>query len=150
MNRTTYLARNGKISGPFTVTQIEEFRANGRLSEYRWIFSEGARDWQPLDPPPPPPTREENAPMESKKLSAILHDFHTGIAMGQVRRINEQGCEVVSMDRDCGFRLGAGTPVALLLVDSKSGKETKYRAQMNGIVREKAGWVFRVSFNALQ
>ncbi len=69
--RTIFLSKNGKTFGPFSEGEIEEFRNNGELSKFTWIFHDLKQGWIPIGPPPPlPPILEEAVQLSEEKAPA--------------------------------------------------------------------------------
>lgn len=69
MENLWHVARDGKTSGPYTVTQLRTLAANGDLGRTDLVWREGIGDWTPAGqvrglfpplatPPPPPPPSE--------------------------------------------------------------------------------------------
>jgi hypothetical protein len=53
--KTIYLSKDGKVTGPFAETEINEMRESGDLQQYSWIWHGAGKNWEPLSAPPPPP-----------------------------------------------------------------------------------------------
>lgn len=47
-----YLARNGRIHGPYNEAQVEEMRASGAITAFSWIWDGSTPGWEALDPAP--------------------------------------------------------------------------------------------------
>src|SRR3954471_17662389 len=50
-----YLARQGKVSGPYTEDQVAELSASGELERYSWVWRSVTPGWHPLDAMPSGP-----------------------------------------------------------------------------------------------
>ena len=104
----TYLAKSGKISGPFTTAQIEEMCAEGGLAAYSWFWDETRAGWEALDPAPaelpgkplveakpasktePKKPTVQSIPLD-RALSAVCHDFKHA-TFGIVAALTGDGC----------------------------------------------------------
>lgn len=48
MDAPVYLAKEGKVSGPFEPAQIEELRRSGEFYKYEWMWDGKSPDWAPV------------------------------------------------------------------------------------------------------
>ena len=49
-----YLARSGRVFGPYNDADFASMKNQGELDRFSWIWSETKNAWEPLDLPPPP------------------------------------------------------------------------------------------------
>jgi hypothetical protein len=47
-----FLAKGGKITGPFTTEQFNQFKHSGELDRFSWYWDARGADWKPIDPAP--------------------------------------------------------------------------------------------------
>src|SRR5581483_10104893 len=47
-----FLAKAGKISGPYTEHDVEAMSESGQLERFAWVWRSTTPGWQPLDPMP--------------------------------------------------------------------------------------------------
>ncbi len=62
MDAPVFLAREGKVTGPFDSKKIEEMKASGEFYKYEWMWDGQSPDWSPVprklaSPPPLPEDR---------------------------------------------------------------------------------------------
>jgi hypothetical protein len=48
MEALLYLAKEGKVSGPFDSKQVESMKASGEFYAYEWMWDGQAPDWSPV------------------------------------------------------------------------------------------------------
>ena len=79
MKKVIYLARFGKVHGPFSDTEIESFQANGKMLEFTWIWDYGTQAWRSLDPAPAPlfdapaATQDQQVPAQEYRTAVPVH-----------------------------------------------------------------------------
>lgn len=56
-----YLSREGKVFGPYTPEQLAEFRQNGEIAKYAWMWDEKGARWSALHDLPPAPMIMDDA-----------------------------------------------------------------------------------------
>jgi hypothetical protein len=67
MDATVYLAKEGKVSGPFDSKKIEEMKASGEFYRYEWMWDGQSPDWSPVPRKlHSPPALPDSAPEREK------------------------------------------------------------------------------------
>ena len=56
MRKGIFLGKEGKTFGPFQPDEYNRMFAEGKLSEYSWIWDSKAEAWKPIEAPPAPPS----------------------------------------------------------------------------------------------
>ena len=162
-----YLARRGKIDGPFDKDQYQKMQSENELSKYSWIWSQSEGTWKPIDPPPSLTpqggkivSHEELqlkraakqisvgklSAKEQKKLSTLLvicHDQRNAIS-GHLDEIGPGGANLVTQDHSSLPKLGQNGKVLLNLLDSKSGKSINVDAKISSVSKQGHQWTYRL------
>lgn len=152
-----YLARAGKVSGPFTEAQFEKMEAKGETSHFSWFWKTSAPGWKPLDPAPsfnPEQTHaahsEKHAtphPVSASRIEVICHDFVNTVS-GKLHDMSDLNCELLS-DHDSAEPLfGVRSKVILNLLDPQSGASMNVQARITAVTRRGAHWVYRIRWAA--
>ena len=159
-----FLAKNGRISGPFTAEQLESLRRSGEIERYTWTWDSAKKDWIALDPAPShgpesmsassPPQATRRASNRSTslrndrapKLEILLHDFRE-VHDARIRTLNEQGCELL-IARPSGH--GAAVPfgerasVLLNLLDPTNDESMDIGGSVTAIQQCPEGILYRI------
>ncbi len=163
MNRSHYLARDGKIFGPIDDAAFEGLRVSGEIRTYSWIWDWSLATWAPIDPPPPPLTTSteagahERAPRPAAQKRSVAqpnrshwlaacHDFQ-GMVAGTLEQVHELGCELRAQGDIEEPTFGTSGPVILNLFDPKSGRSINVRAQILGVARDQRGFHYRLGWD---
>lgn len=77
MKKTIYLARLGKVSGPFSEEEFSGFKASGKLLEYSWIWDDAVGVWAAVDPAPAP-LHHRATQNQSSLYSGVSHGVNPG------------------------------------------------------------------------
>src|SRR4051812_5195955 len=97
-----YLARQGKVSGPFTEEELGAMSSRGELDRFAWVWRSVTPGWQPLHPMPmgppeslpvlpqagPPAQVSRIAPQPARKhlrlvgdsIEGVCHDYRNVVA----------------------------------------------------------------------
>ena len=146
----TYLSREGKIFGPFSPGEIDQFRKSGELLHYAWIWNPSSSRWSLLHPEPPAPAAKP-APKPAqatprptdRAIQAICYDTIHLIG-GRVESFDSEGAAILcpSDFRDLGpFR--KGQKVSINLIDEASGASENVDALVETSAREDRGLRYR-------
>lgn len=154
-----FLGKKGRSYGPYTPSELEALRASGELKDYFWIWDLDEKKWIPLDPPPPPipeEALEKNAtprkghPLRHDTLldlEAICHNAKTAVS-GSLRRVSEQGCEMVirSSSHATTPPFAKNAKLFLNLLDPESGKTEDLSAVLLGVSRKENQWIYQIQW----
>ena len=171
--KMVYLARFGKVHGPFTDQELEAFQANGKINEFTWVWDYSGQGWKPLDPPPAAlfdtgeqseqvgsaqilqysghaqPTTAGPSPMDlgfpstRGQVSVVCHNFRQ-VVSGFVHRMTATGCELKTSDGHLSPAFVSRSSVVLNLLDGESGKLMNVSCRICGVTRTPDGWVYQV------
>ena len=164
MSTKIFLAKSGKISGPFRAEQIEEMRVEGGLTAYSWIWDESRPAWEALDPAPAElpgkplvPAKPERQPKPAplvqsipldRALSAVCHDFKHA-TFGIIAALTGNGCEFVVDAQAEPIRFALGSKVHLNLFDEKTKKAVNLEATMSGLRHSAHGWCYELKWEVI-
>ncbi len=142
MSRLTYLARNGQVFGPYSEMELEQIRHSNGLSQYTWMWPDGAKEWMPIDPPPPP-IGHTAKPKAASSVDWEAIGFNNEAAInGFLRNTSDLGCELTTMDRGVEPVFGENTPVTLNVLHTKKGRSMNVQARMTRARRDSGCWVY--------
>ena len=170
--KAVYLARFGKVHGPFTDQELESFQANGKIHEFTWIWDLGAQNWRPLDPPPaalfdsqpaaaqpvdystyrqPPAASAASGPSPMDlgfpatrgQVPVVCHNFRQ-VVSGLAHRMTATGCELRTTDGHFSPAFVSRSSVILNLLDDESGKLMNVEGRVCGVSRTGDGWIYQV------
>ncbi len=144
-----YLAKAGKVYGPYSDADFHQIETSGEIQKYTWLWDAKAKKWQPLDPPPLPiESTRTSQKFEKNSLEAIAFDHRAAVA-GFLRSVTDLGCEICTEDHSDSPRLGENSTIQLSLLDPKSGKSVNVRARLAKIRLEKQGWTYKVRWDEI-
>jgi hypothetical protein len=173
MKKTVYLARFGKVHGPFSDEELASFQASGKIHEYTWMWNHSANAWRSLDPAPAPlfeaqedptanlvaakhsepaPTAHGPSPMDSGfpatrgQVPVVCHNFRQVIS-GFVQRMTATGCELNTTDDHLSPTFVNRAAVILNLLDGDSGKLMNVAGRVCNVERTKTGWTYQVRWD---
>lgn len=165
-----YLARKGKVFGPFSESEYEGFHKSGEIDKYSWIWDSQILQWKPMDPAPlplkldtgsvhtqtfTPQLHSQPQPnlridvdkfIEARNIAAICHDYHHAIA-GKIGDVTATGCELLSDEPYSSPPLCARSLVHLNLLDESTGKSVNVEARIFDIHKTHKGWMYRLSWD---
>jgi len=171
MNPTTYLAKDGKVSGPFDHDKVEELKKNGSFYEYEWMWDGHSPDWTPiprkLKSPPSVlpdgtspgirrPTPQElqkqktktNIEIETSKKSFYAVCFDSRSTMGgEVSHAHSRGGKFVSVP-GTSSPFPKGATVWLDLLDESSDKSAKIKSVVTDVHRESDHWILDLEWTS--
>jgi len=151
MKKGIYLAKSGKIFGPFTQKDVDDLHSSGQIQTYSWMWKEEKNQWQALDPAPshsPHQPAKTSSSSISAGWEAICHNFKQ-IISGTLDTVTEMGCEIITQDRSAMPVLGQQAIVMLNLLEPKSGKCMNVKAQVAQVSKSAWGWVYRIKWNGI-
>lgn len=148
-----YLARNGKVSGPFTEKEFQDLHAKNALDPFRWIWKENQKTWVSLDPPPKasPQALLESQKQKTQEIEALCFD-HSQVVPGFLRSVTEAGCEFLT---SAGLDEGLSPPftgkknIRIHLFELTSEKSLNYSSEIYSIERQNQHWVYRLHWREL-
>lgn len=168
MSAPTYLAKDGKVFGPYDSAKVEELRASGKFFEYEWMWDGEAPDWSPvprkLKSPPPlpggaiptvaptiavastPPKPKQNVVIETSDKSFCAIAYNNRLTMGgEVSQAHSRGGRFVSaVGADTPFP--KGTTIWLDLLDESNDKSAKVKSVVSGVSRLDTRWVIELEW----
>ena len=143
MSKLIYLAKNGKIQGPFRNQEIQEFKTNGKYDAFSWIWNSSSETWQAIDPAPKEGPKTARVFEVGDTIDVILHN-QVDATSGRLLDPNEFGGSISApphADSDIPlFR--AGSTVILNLLDYKSSSSENVRAKIRGISKIPDAWIY--------
>lgn len=167
MEATTYLAKAGKVSGPFDAKQIEDLKRSGDFYAFEWMWDGHSPDWAPvprkLQAPPALPevarkithvsaAEAANAPVaknpsfhgadiktSDKTFCAVLFDTRITIG-GEVSHAHSRGGKFVSTPTQ-QIPVSKGSSALLDLLDEATDRSTKVKAAVVNVSRMGERWV---------
>lgn len=145
----TYLARLGKISGPFSAQEFRSLQETGQIDQYRWIWDESKQVWKALDPAPTSKPQSEKPIMVSTKGLQVLVFDQVHILAGQLDQVTETGCVVRPSGKNRAPAFGSRSPVRLNFLNPKSGEQMNVDAELFGIERISDELIYRIRWNQL-
>lgn len=154
-----YLAKSGKVSGPFDAHQFEQLKRSGEIDQYSWYWEPKSDQWTPIDPPPlnAPVNAANSTTKKSRKITTHLQHFevicydYKELASGKLRTVSEFGCEIIIPITEGHLSpiFSERAPLLLNVLDEKSNQAMDVPANVNSISREGMHWVYRVRWNTL-
>jgi hypothetical protein len=161
MNRV-YLAKAGKIFGPYTEQNLLEMSASGELERFAWVWKSLTPGWHPLDPMPAPidestvaevaepaPRKKSHLKLVGDLIEGICHDYHSVVA-GTVVHVTETGCELLVPGATHGApKFTQHARVFLNLLNSKTGQTMDIAAQLGSVSHSQHGWTYRIEWQSV-
>jgi hypothetical protein len=154
-----YLARLGKVHGPFTENEIENLISSGKMEQYTWIWDTKTSKWKALDPAPAPLLLSENTPLnegsapstalsatDARTIRAICHDFQS-LVSGSLTQITETGCELLSTDLCGSPQFTLQSRLILNLLNEKTGQAMNVKAKLLRVSRLKGAWSYQLRWD---
>jgi hypothetical protein len=176
MDAATYLAKEGKVTGPFDASRIEEMKASGEFYKYEWMWDGQSPDWAPvprqLASPPalpepskkitrisvdqtaaPQPAAAQSKPFAgadiktSKKVfCAVLFDTRLTIG-GEVSQAHSRGGKFISTPTH-QVPVSKGSNAILDLLDESTDRSAKIQSSVVGVSRMGDRWVLELEWQA--
>jgi hypothetical protein len=145
-----YLGKKGRSFGPFTLEQIKEFRLNGQIKNYSFLWNSETKAWRPIEPPPVPPIEVDNH-VEEKAPSwigaeAVCHDFQE-IVSGRLEHITDAGCDLICTDAQESPRLALDSSLLLNVFDPSSNRGINVKASLSEITRRDGVWIYHLRWS---
>jgi hypothetical protein len=144
-----YFARWGKIYGPFDEKEMVQLQAEGRLSEFSWMWDARTSTWKAVDPAPPPlmPSKgKDKANAEPHVIEAVCHN-RTEYLSGLLEKMTETGCEFVSWHPESYPAFGEKAAIHLSLLDVATGEVRNITAWVAAVVRTDTSWRYRLRWS---
>ena len=145
-----YLARRGKIYGPYTTQEYESLCSRGESEGFSWIWDVSREQWRALDPAP------SGHPQKMQKAAAVgasVSEFQAicltpeQTVAALLKGWTETACELdVDLDR---LMLSEGQSVTLHLWNPESHEAMNVTAQITQRTRENQGWKLRLRWAAV-
>jgi len=169
-----YLAKSGKITGPYSERDLGRIEGSGELERFSWMWRSDIPGWQPVDPmpapldeanlaevtlpedapamprsaPPLPPTpRRSHLKLVGDPIEGICHDYRTAVS-GRVVHVSESGCELL-VEGPASPRFTNQAKVYLNLLNSKSGHTMDVSARVSAINHSSEGWIYRLEWGSV-
>jgi|GEM_PF-4157531 len=143
-NQKYFLARSGKISGPFSEDDLKTLETRGELLSYAWIWAPGATDWKALDPKP-----NQKPPLESEALlsqgsSEAYALWGQQAIRGTVQSRTELGFELVYSEKRMLPALAKGMSLQVMDVAESVGPVHLSLMKISEIERKGDSWVLNL------
>lgn len=158
MDSPTYLAKNGKVFGPYEPEQVVKLKASGDFFDYEWMWDGQSPDWAPvprkLKSPPPLPgkpqpqvgmpaqqTYRQDVVIETsdKTFCAIVFDSRQTLG-GEVSRAHTRGARFVSTPSQAA-PFSKGSHVWIDLLDEEKDRTSKIKSTIAQVSRMNDRWV---------
>ncbi|MCC7442325.1 MAG: hypothetical protein IT285_11865 [Bdellovibrionales bacterium] len=150
-----FLARGGRVHGPFTGADVERMHASGEMQKYSWMWDGGRELWKPLDPPPPPLEKDGTVGKPSRRkgedagvlpgYEALCHDQRTAIS-AVLESVTETVCELrVPTGGGDTPPFSLGSAVTLNLLHPDTGHSLNVAALLQRALRQPDGsWTYQL------
>ncbi len=138
-----YLARSGKISGPYTEADIKALESRGELLTYTWIWVPGSQDWKPLDPKPTqiPGSIEAARVGEMATSSEAYALWGQNAIRGRIEGRTELGFELVYSEKRMLPPFATGMTLQIMDVMGSQESACLYSMKISEIERKGESWV---------
>jgi hypothetical protein len=177
MDSPVYLAKEGKVSGPFDPKQIEAMKASGEFYKHEWMWDGKAPDWSPVprklhSPPALPPeaaeAREKTVTTTTKVAPAAAAttkpfqgvDIETSTQVfcavlfdnrttlgGEITQAHSRGGKFVSSPTQ-STPFSKGSTTLVDLLDEKSDRSAKIQAHVTSVSRMGDRWMLELEWAA--
>lgn len=174
MDAPAYLAKEGKVSGPFEPTQIEAMKRSGEFYTYEWMWDGKSPDWAPVprklsSPPGLPAERTKtltkitvgevtktgagtnagsfqgaDIKTSAKTFCAVLFDSRVTLG-GEVSQVHSRGAKFVSTPTQ-GIPVSKGTNALIDLLDESSDRSAKLQTSITTVSRMGDRWVLELEW----
>ncbi len=137
-----FLGKSGKVFGPFTGTEIDQFRSKGELNKYVWIW-DTSKKWTPIEAPPPNPDASQSfdAGWDWNRSEVIGHD-HDRLISGKLAEVTQTGCDLISQGGRANW--ARDQKIVLNVYDPVAKACRRFITQVFEVVRSGDGWVYRL------
>lgn len=138
-----FLARSGKIAGPYSEEDIRTLEGRGELLSYVWIWTPGATDWKPLDPKPQMKPNFENPQpgVQAPSGGEAYAVWGSNAIRGQIESRTELGFELVYSDERMLPNLARGMMLQVMDVTDTSTPVGLALMKISEIERKGSHWV---------
>jgi hypothetical protein len=178
MELPTYLAKAGKVTGPFDAKAIEAMKASGEFYSYEWMWDGQSPDWSPV---PRQLAAPPSLPEPSKKITRITVDqtstavsakaapaaafhgadiktsnktfpavlFDTRLTLGgEVSHAHTRGGKFISTPTH-SIPVSKGSNALVDLLDETTDRTTKIQASVANVSRMGDRWVLDLEWSAM-
>ncbi len=175
MDAPVYLAKEGKVSGPFEPAQIEALRKSGEFYTYEWMWDGKSPDWAPVprklsSPPILPAERTLTKVTVTEKTktgagapaaqSSTFHGadiktstkkfyavlFDSRITLGgEVSQVHSRGAHFVSTPTH-DIPVSKGTNALIDLLDEGTDRSAKLQTTISSVSRMGDQWVLELEW----
>lgn len=133
-----YLAKAGKVSGPFSSTEIEWMRLSGEIAAYTWLW-DGA--WSPVDPAPDfiPDNQQSTIHPAATSVSkvtdvaAVCHDFRNFVS-GVLQKVSSTGVELFVDESTAPVRYPKSALLHVNILNEKTQQAVNFEAKFDNLV----------------
>ena len=141
-----FLARSGKIAGPFSDEDLRVLETRGELTNYSWIWAPGATDWKPLDPKPlMKPSFESPVPESSTDATSSTGEAYAlwgqNAIRGRIESRTALGFELIYSDKRMLPNLARGMSLQVMDVSDTSTPVGLALMKISEIERKGEDWV---------
>jgi len=135
-----FLARSGKIAGPYSEEDIRTLETRGELLSYAWIWTPAATDWKALDPKP---TRAPSfeSPVTAAHATEAYAMWGQHAIRGRVEARTELGFELVYTEKRMLPPLASGMSLQVMDVSEGSALSSLAMMKISQIERKDGDWV---------
>jgi len=178
MDAPVYLAKEGKVSGPFEPNQISELKSSGEFYTYEWMWDGKSPDWAPvprkLTAPPGLPAEKTKTltkvpasttaaapaqaqaarPFQGVDLKTSTKTFcavlfDSRITLGgEITQAHARGGHFVSTPSQ-GVPISKGTNALIDVLDESSDRSAKIQANVSSVSRMGDRWVLELEWAGL-
>lgn len=147
LKASIYLAKSGKISGPFTDDELEKLQATGDLYRYHWIWSHADSSWRPIDAPPTmsPEQWESRAETDLSDYDVIGFSGST-LASGVLKNLDEIGCDFYTPGKETYPKFRSSNVIRVNLLNPKTLQMVNVETQISRVFRTDDGWAYRLKW----
>ena len=153
-----FLAKSGRIFGPYSEQDIEALRVSGEYERYSWLWDDGVKRWTPVDPAPTQAPRVDPLPeisvarvaqgpvapiQDSERLGALCYDHH-GALSGWIVNATDSGCEFIAAGGAATPELVERATIFLHLCDPGTGRAMSVSGRVGQVERRAGEWRYRV------
>lgn len=151
-----YFARYGKIYGPFSSEEVEEFQATGRIRDFSWMWKHETHSWQAMDPAPilkPGMDSVVVARAKTQVASSVPEALHVlchnqrDYVQASLHYSTQTGAELRTDEVSAAPVFAEHSPLWLNVYDERSQRQMNVRAKVCGVLRDRSGWRYRVRWD---
>jgi hypothetical protein len=167
---TIYLSKDDKIFGPYSQTDLQQLKSDGKFSQFIWVCYDLSKGWEPVHPAPALPTPQTaqrtaladlDPPMPGKKILRqnlssdtviiALCQARTKIISATLKDIRADGgilTDVHPLNHGVPwFKKGATAQMNLL--DSKNAKTQNIEARVSDVLKKDGQWTYAIRWSTI-